>query len=58
MVFLLWRWFQDQRCEEERERECVCVRESERERGGERARYQVQAGQIVSTIDTVELKED
>lgn len=37
---------------------CVCVCESERERGSERARYQVQAGQVVSTIDTVELKED
>lgn len=41
-----------------RERECVCESERERERGSERARYQVQAGQIVSTINTVDLKED
>lgn len=42
--------------EEERERVCVC--ESERERGSERAQYQVRAGQAVSTIDTIDLKED
>lgn len=39
---------------------CVSVsqRERERERGSERAQYQVQAGQVVSTINTVDLKED
>lgn len=36
----------------------MCVSQRERERGSERARYQVQAGQAVSTIDTVDLKED
>lgn len=43
-----------------KERECVCECESERERerGSERAQYQVLAGQAVSTINTVDLKED
>lgn len=36
----------------------MCESERERERGSERARYQVQAGQVVNTINTVDLKED
>jgi len=42
----------------ERERVCECESERERERGSERAGYQVRAGQAVSTINTVDLKED
>lgn len=38
--------------------ECECESERERERGSERAQYQVRAGQVVSTINTVDLKED
>lgn len=56
-MFLLWRWFQDQQCEEERvcvcerERECVSQRERERERE-EASAHDTKYGQIVSTIGT------